>query len=76
MPKAHVSALFLLSLHTSSYLIVTPAEYIRRCNRSSGDAAAWVVSEREMRERLRREQGAWEAKEQIGVSIDYNRDIG
>jgi mitochondrial chaperone BCS1 len=42
---------------------------------AANDAAAWVVSEREMRERLRREQDAREAKEKIDVSVDYNWDI-
>ena len=39
-------------------------------------AAAWVVSELEIRERLRREQDARDAKEQIGVSVSYKGDIG
>jgi hypothetical protein len=75
-PKAPLSALFLLSFHTSSHLIITPAEYIHRHNRYSNDAAAWMVGEREMRERLRKGLDAREAKEQIGVSVGYKRDIG
>jgi len=35
-----------------------------------------VISEREMRERPRKGQDAREAKEQIGVSVGYKRDIG
>ena len=75
-PTAPVSTLFLLSFHTSSHLIITPAEYIWRHNRYSNGAAAWVISEREMRERPRKGQDAREAKEQIGVSVGYKRDIG
>ena len=51
-PKAPVNALFLLSFYPSSHLIITPAEYISRRNRYSNGGAAWVISGREMRERL------------------------
>ena len=34
-----------------------------------------MISGREMRERLRREQDVWEANEQIGASVGYKRDI-
>jgi len=37
---------------------------------AANNAAAWVISEREMRERLRREQDAREAKEKTEVSLD------
>ena len=47
-----VSALSLLLFHTSSYLIVSPAEYVWRGNRYSNGAVAWVISEGEMRGRL------------------------
>jgi hypothetical protein len=38
-------------------------------------AAAWAVSEREMRERLRRERDAREGKEKIDVRVDYDCDM-
>jgi len=42
---------------------------------AANDAAAWVISEREMRERLRREQDAREAKERLDVSLICTTDI-
>lgn len=38
---------------------------------AANDAAAWVVSERELRERLRKEKEARELKEKLDVSTPH-----